>query len=208
MLGNLLGNSKQGQKNAILQDTGGPKKVKVTWSLEKESQKVLLEEGKYFIGTSSFCQIPLAKQGKDIYATLIVKGDKVILEIKDPKVPIYFDGTLARKGDRFEVFDVANFAFGRTPVSFDRLSSSLLEDSPATKEDPQDSRWDRENTINLRKQISDKLIDELNLHGIEITSIDSGETKALAHSKLRKFSPKSTKISREPRRLKSMYTMK
>ena len=191
---------------------GIPARVQVYWREGGGIQRRRFAIGRHLIGTSKFAAIRLSEDSSnEICGALIVTDTEVRLKCTAPKPTMFVEGRKLSAGEEVLVGDVIQIAIGRVTVTVSvgiKSSKNSSSGSSGRREDASEmnDRLDADVSLlsssnpfqaeanrlfrdidGLRAFLSKRLLDQMNLAGIELSMVESPEVRESARLKLRKI---------------------
>ncbi|NRA64550.1 MAG: CpaF family protein [Pseudobacteriovorax sp.] len=147
----------------------------ITWRFADKAQSIKLKDGRYLIGNSNHCHIRIKEKAEStICAVITVNDDNIILRYVNPSIPLRIQGKLQEQGAEFEIAEEMSFVIGR--YSFEVLRI-LGEGEPEQVEIQNNPDEFLSNALSLRRYLNKKLLEKLNVSGMNLNKIHSQETR-------------------------------
>ena len=164
------------------------RQVHVTWRDGLIPHKSVLAEGRHLIGGSRFAAIRVkGGEPEEICGALIVSGDEVKIRCTGSKPTMFVEGRKMTPGEEVLVGDVMEMVVGRTTVKVAVQADRKSQNEVSTDTTNGSTFKSSTDVDDLRAALSRRLLDQMNLAGIELAKVDSPEVRETARLKLRKI---------------------
>ena len=175
--------------------------VLVTWRTSSDLKKSEFQMGRFYLGSSPFAHIQVPDDSNEICAILEVNNEKISLQCTAPYPSLFVEGQRLKLNETVDIGDILEIMVGRTPVLFTHGRVKTMKDHlprRTDKKNPQkypdksgvfatDIANCHDDIDQVKLTVSRRLLDLMNLAGIELAELNSPEVRETARLKLKKL---------------------
>lgn len=175
--------------------------VIVSWAEGSERKQADFNLGRFYVGSSPFAQVRVPDDSSEICAILDVDVEKITLHCTASYPSLFLDGKRLKPNDIVDIGDILEIMVGRTPVLFTHGRVKSMKDHLPKKTEKKAANKDvnkagsfveevlrvAHDVDSVKQTVSRRLLDLMNLAGIELAQLNSPEVRETARLKLKKL---------------------